>query len=66
VLVLEFVFQNNATNNANKDWVRCSIGLYEITVVRALGYKPEGRVFETRWGEILNFPNRSGHTRPWV
>jgi hypothetical protein len=34
-------------------------------VVKALGYKPEGRGFETRWGEILNLPNPSGHTRPW-
>jgi hypothetical protein len=25
-----------------------------------LGYKPEGRGFETRWGEILNLPNPSG------
>jgi hypothetical protein len=24
-------------------------------VIKALGYKPEGRVFETRWGEILKF-----------
>jgi hypothetical protein len=34
-------------------------------VVKALGYKPEGREFEIRWGEILNFPNPSGSTRPW-
>jgi hypothetical protein len=34
-------------------------------VVKALGYKLEGRRFETRWGEILNLPNPSGHTRPW-
>jgi hypothetical protein len=33
-------------------------------VVKALGYKPEGREFETRWGEILNVPNPSGRTRP--
>jgi hypothetical protein len=34
-------------------------------VVKALGYKPEGRWFETRWGEILNLPNPFGRTRPW-
>jgi hypothetical protein len=34
-------------------------------MVKALGYKPEGRGFETRWGEILNLPNPSGSTRPW-
>jgi hypothetical protein len=38
---------------------RCSL------VVKALGYKPEGRGFETWWGEILNVPNPSGHTMPW-
>jgi hypothetical protein len=32
-------------------------------VVKALGYKPEGRGFETRWGEISNLPNLSGRTR---
>jgi hypothetical protein len=34
-------------------------------VIKALGYKPEGRGFETRWGEILNLPNPSGRTKPW-
>jgi hypothetical protein len=34
-------------------------------VLKALGYKPEGRGFETRWGEILNLRNPSGRTRPW-
>jgi hypothetical protein len=34
-------------------------------VVKALGYKPEGRGFEIRWGESLNLPNPSGRTRPW-
>jgi hypothetical protein len=34
-------------------------------VVKALGYKPEGRGFETRWGEILNLRNHSGRIRPW-
>jgi hypothetical protein len=35
-------------------------------VVKALGYKPEGRRFERRWGEIFkNVPNPSGRTRPW-
>jgi hypothetical protein len=35
-------------------------------VVKALGYKPEGRGFEYRWGEILNLPNPSGRTGPGV
>jgi hypothetical protein len=34
-------------------------------MVKALGYKPEGRGFETQWDEILNLPNHSGHTRLW-
>jgi hypothetical protein len=29
-------------------------------VVKALCYKPEGRGFDTRWGEFLNLPNPSG------
>jgi hypothetical protein len=34
-------------------------------VVKALGYKPEGRGFETQWGKILNLYNPYGRTRPW-
>jgi hypothetical protein len=34
-------------------------------VVKALCYKPEGRGFNSRWGEFLNLPNPSGCTRPW-
>jgi hypothetical protein len=34
-------------------------------MVKALGYKPERREFETRWDDILNLPNPSGCTRPW-
>jgi hypothetical protein len=34
-------------------------------VVKALSYKPEGRGFESQWGEILNLPNPSGCTKPW-
>jgi hypothetical protein len=34
-------------------------------MVKALGYKPEGRGFETQRGEILNLPNPSGFTRLW-
>jgi hypothetical protein len=33
-------------------------------VLKALGYKPEGRGFETRWHETLNLPNHSCRTRP--
>jgi hypothetical protein len=33
-------------------------------VVKALFYKPEGRGFDSRWGEFLNLPNPSGRTRP--
>jgi hypothetical protein len=40
-------------------------GARSSVVVKALGYKPEGLGFETRWGEILNLPNPSGLTRPW-
>jgi hypothetical protein len=34
-------------------------------VVKALCYEPEGRGFETRWGEFFNLPNPSRRTRPW-
>jgi hypothetical protein len=34
-------------------------------VVKALCYKPEGRWFDTQWGDFLNLPNPSGRTRPW-
>jgi hypothetical protein len=34
-------------------------------VVKALCYKPEGRGFDTRWGDFLNLSNPSGRTRPW-
>jgi hypothetical protein len=34
-------------------------------VVKALCYKPEGRGFDSRWGEFLHLPNPSGRTRPW-
>jgi hypothetical protein len=33
-------------------------------VVKALCYKPEGRGFDSRWGEFLNLPNLSGRTQP--
>jgi hypothetical protein len=42
-----------------------SMGARGSLVVKALGYKPEGRGFETQWGEIINLPNPSGRTRPW-
>jgi hypothetical protein len=42
----------------------CQQELHEI-VFKALCYKPEGRGFDTRWGEFLNLPNPSGSTRPW-
>jgi hypothetical protein len=35
-------------------------------VVKALGYKPEGRGFETRWDEILSLPNPSARSGPGV
>jgi hypothetical protein len=34
-------------------------------VVKAIGYKPEGRGFEAQRGEILNLPNPSERTRSW-
>jgi hypothetical protein len=35
-------------------------------MVKVLGYKPEGRGFETGWGEILNLPNPSASLGPGV
>jgi hypothetical protein len=34
-------------------------------VAKTLCYKPEGHGFSTRWGDFLNLPNPSSHTRPW-
>jgi hypothetical protein len=34
--------------------------VFGSVVVKALCYKPEGRGFETQWGEFLNLPNPSG------
>jgi hypothetical protein len=42
------------------------LGVRGSLVVKALGYKPEGRGFETQWDNILNLPNPSGRTRQWV
>jgi hypothetical protein len=41
------------------------LGAHGSLVVEALGYKPEGRLFESRCGEILNLTNHSGRTMPW-
>jgi hypothetical protein len=41
------------------------LGARRSLVVKALGYKKEGRGFETLWGKILKLPNPSGRTRPW-
>jgi hypothetical protein len=47
-----FIYNNNNNNNS--------------LVVKALGYKPEGHRFETRWGEILNLPNVPAALGPGV
>jgi hypothetical protein len=41
------------------------LGARGSLVVKALGYRPEGRGFENRRGEILNLPNPCGRIRPW-
>jgi hypothetical protein len=40
-------------------------GVRDSVVIKALCYKPEGRGYETRWGEFLNLPNLSGFIKPW-
>jgi hypothetical protein len=42
-----------------------SPGVRGSIVVKALCYKPEGRGFDSRWGEFLNLLNPSGRIRPW-
>jgi hypothetical protein len=42
-----------------------SVMVSSSVLVKVLYYKPEGRGFETRWGEILNLANTSDRTRPW-
>jgi hypothetical protein len=34
--------------------------MYFLVLPTGQGYKPEGRGFETRWGEILNLSGRIG------
>jgi hypothetical protein len=72
-------YVKNYISRMNAKWVVClrigtggellwtwywTFGFYNI-MVKALGYKLEGRVLKSRWGEILNLPNPSGRTRPW-
>jgi hypothetical protein len=52
------------TEQINLDYMYC-LGARSSIVVKALGYKPEGRRYETRWGEILNLHNPSSCTRLW-
>jgi hypothetical protein len=40
-------------------------GVRGSVVVKALCYKPEGRGFDSQWGEFLNLLNLSGRTMPW-
>jgi hypothetical protein len=42
-----------------------ALGARGRLVVKALGYKSEGRGFETWWGDILNLLNPSGRANPW-
>jgi hypothetical protein len=42
-----------------------SVTVRGSVLLKTLGYMSEGRGFETPRGEILNFPNPSGRTRPW-
>jgi hypothetical protein len=42
-----------------------NLGARGSVVFKALCYKPEGRGFDSWWGEFLNLPNPSGRTRPW-
>jgi hypothetical protein len=41
------------------------MGTRDNVEVKALRYKPEGRGFETRWGEFFHLCNPSDRTRPW-
>jgi hypothetical protein len=41
-----------------------NLGARGSVVVKALCYQPEGRWFNTRWGQFLNWPNPSSRTRP--
>jgi hypothetical protein len=46
---------------------RSKYGAHDSLVVKALCCKPEGRRFETRWGEwiFFNLANPPGRTRPY-
>jgi hypothetical protein len=54
----------HATNYFDADH-HFPLGARGSVVVKALCYKPDGRGFDSRWGEFLNLPNPSGRTRPW-
>jgi hypothetical protein len=67
-----YTFRNNKPkselNDSNNNNYYYNNIIYEergSVVVKALRYKPEGRGFDTRWGEFLNLPNPSGRTKPW-
>jgi hypothetical protein len=41
------------------------MGAHGSVVVKGIYYKPEGRGFDTWWGDFLNLPNPSGRNRLW-
>jgi hypothetical protein len=45
-----------------EEWAFC---FADSVVVKVLSYEPEGRGFDTRWGDFLNLPNPSDRTRPF-
>jgi hypothetical protein len=60
-----FLVCSQGCEQRNKSFVPVQTGSRDSVVVKALHYKPEGRRFETRWGEWLSFnlPNPSGRAR---
>jgi hypothetical protein len=52
--------RNFPSPSSNSTEARCSL------VLKALGYKAEGRRFENRWGEILNLSQRNSYTMDLV
>jgi hypothetical protein len=61
-VAFRYIIDNPSRHSYSVTW-----GARGSVVVKALCYKPEGRGFDTRWGEFLNLPDpsdRLGFTQP--
>jgi hypothetical protein len=58
----------NKVNQKHKSAYKChriKLKIIPIYVIKAQCKTPEGRGFDSGWGEFLNLPNPSGRTSSW-